>query len=431
MPTLYIENFVNEDLFADPPTETARVAVRARSGLFLWLAAPGDVLVLSRRPSDAFLDYVTRTLGMDTGDLTVLVPPPGRLGEDMLTRDRLGDPEFVTRLARLGCTDFTAYCLDRFTTSIAAAAGVADAVPGQAFVDEGGADLFNSKSTFRALAAGLGLPTARGAVVRGLDEAVETVDGYLRRGAHVIVKRDFHGGGFGNVVLSPDPGLPAIGAGDFAHTPAGSRAPLRQRWDYLSSGGKSPVVVEEYHENCVTLCAEFAISAHEVTTDVLVEMRMRPRVDGFAWLDPGTGAGSAGRFRRLALRLAEVMRTLGYRGLVNIDGIVTPDGQVLLSEFNARLSGFTHLHRLLVRLVGPDYPHERHVAAGVFPAPSTKDAEHLLALGGLRYDHRRREGVVLTSDGAAASGRAAYCAIATSATRLAALEDAVAGLTPA
>jgi hypothetical protein len=429
MSTLYLENFINEDLWdvGLDAGDMTRAVLRGRSGEFLWMAGPGDVLVLAREPSEAFLTHVTRILEFDPGACTVLVPPPGRHGDDVLTRDRLTDPGFVSQLTGFGCTEFVAYYLDRFTTSFAESVGAANSIPGRAFVDQGGADLFNSKSVFRSLATGLGMPVADGTVVRGLADAVAVVDAYLGRGAHVILKRDFHGGGLGNFVLSAQPDVPAIGAVASVHTPGGARTYLEANWHQLTSGGGFPLTVEEYHLDCTTLCAEFTIAADDIVTDVLVEMRMRPRVDGFVWLDPATGTGRAGEFRVLAYHLADVMRRLGYRGVVNIDGVVTPAGRTLMTEFNARLSGFTHLHRLLTRLVSPDYAWERHVAAGIFPASSTKQAESVLARAGLSFDHRRRVGVVLTSDSAAESGRSAYCAVATSAADLADLEQRLSG----
>lgn len=428
--TLYIENLFNDDLFADPATPAGRRAMRGRNGLLLWLARPGDVFVLSREPDKAFWQNIAGLLGIDPDRVTILVPPPGRLGTDLLTRDRLADPAFLADLARTvravpECAAFSAYYQDRFTvTVVAEAAGLADSIPGRAFIAEGGADLLNCKSFFRAIAAGNGLPIASGSAYRDLDGATAAIWELVRAGRSAILKRDFHAGGFGNFLFSMNPDVRPAGVRELAVVTDRAQVHdfLTAGWPFLSGDGRFPVIVEHYHENCVTLCAEIAIGETGVRTDCLFEMRMTPRISGFRWLKPGDDSSPAAEFHRLAERLAELVRVLGYRGLINIDGIRTPAGRTLITEFNGRFSGITYLHAMLRRIVGPRYAHHRHVAAGTLHAESIEDAMAKLAAAGAEFDPVAREGVVLTADGSEEPDSFAYCAIGRSAQALAALE---------
>ncbi|WP_308198526.1 peptide ligase PGM1-related protein [Actinomadura terrae] len=404
-------------------------AIRGHRGLLLWLARPRGVFVLSSRPDDLFVRYVTALLGFSPDDITILVPPPGRLGFDMLTFDRLRDEDFMARLSKAAdkCTSFTAYHQDRRTCALAERLGLGASVPGRAFIEQGGADYLNSKSFFRVFATGHGLPIPAGDVVRAFSDAEEAVSRRISRGSSVIVKRDFHTGGYGNFVISAEPGLRAIGAQELltVASPHEVADVLASKWSFLTSDGGHPVVIEEYHRNSTTYAAEIGITDDGVRMDALVEMRMEPRVSGFEWFRTDDHGAPVAVFHRKTLRLADLVRSLGYRGMMSIDGIRTPDGRTLFTEFNGRLSGLTHLQGMLTTLVAPDYLRERAIAAGYFQARSFKDAHDRLATAGVSFDPEARKGVVLTGQGPGGAGAFPYCAIGTSRTALADLESAI------
>src|SRR5262249_36957005 len=80
-------------LTSDEREHAGYVALRV-----LWFAKAGDVVVLPRLPRAAYLAYVTGRTRIDPDSLTVLAPPPGIDGEDLLTPDRLSDPGFREHL---------------------------------------------------------------------------------------------------------------------------------------------------------------------------------------------------------------------------------------------------------------------------------------------------------------------------------------------
>src|SRR6187399_3174811 len=84
------------DLTALAPEYRKYIANQAHR--MVWSARQGDVIVLPSAPDRAFLEYAGEQLGFE---LTIVVPPPGRLGYDVLSRERLADPEFVASLTEL------------------------------------------------------------------------------------------------------------------------------------------------------------------------------------------------------------------------------------------------------------------------------------------------------------------------------------------
>jgi hypothetical protein len=94
------------------------------------------------------------------------------------------------------------------------------------------------------------------------------------------------------------------------------------------------------------------------------------------------------------------MLAIGYRGVLGMDAIVTPDRRVLFTEFNGRATGSTHLYSVLGRkVIGPDFGRDRFIVEefGVAPwsAGSFAEAATRLRTSGLAYDRSTRRGVVL------------------------------------
>jgi hypothetical protein len=100
MTTLIVGNSRTEEMVGDLAalTSVERQVGGCSAQRVLWFAHDGDVLVLPWLPSDAYLDYVTALTGTDRDSLRMVVPPPGVLGPDILTPDRLADEGFHAQL---------------------------------------------------------------------------------------------------------------------------------------------------------------------------------------------------------------------------------------------------------------------------------------------------------------------------------------------
>ena len=275
--------------------------------------------------------------------------------------------------------------------------------------------MLNSKGVFRAIAAGVGAPIAAGAVVSNSRDVAERAWALLDAGRCVIVKQDFHVGGFGNEILSPVKGIQALGASrvvTLTDRPAVEEHVARQ-WSRYSNDERHNVIVEDYAPDSVPLYAEAEITDSKTTVLNHGEMRMAPVFDGFVIPGKLTTPAQRATFLEAVTLLCEPVRAIGYRGLINIDGIVTPDGATLLTEFNGRLGGSTHLHEIGTRLVGHEYAARRILATrNHWPVPSFEEAMSLLHANGIAFDSTTRTGVVITCDHSHLERAVEYCVIA-------------------
>ncbi|MEU9108123.1 hypothetical protein AB0D54_28105 [Streptomyces xanthophaeus] len=179
----------------------------------VWLLRDGDALVLPQPVDPAFVAHVFALMGFDPSRVDLLTPQERTVR--VLGREVLHRPELLERLGKLvagsGPWEICAYLSDRSVSSLAREIGLPEgAVSG--FDAAGGAELFNSKAVFQALAAGLGVPVPEGAVcgTRGdLESALTRLAG--ETGA-VIVKGDRAGVGAGNLLCRSDPAMVAAGA---------------------------------------------------------------------------------------------------------------------------------------------------------------------------------------------------------------------------
>lgn len=191
----------------------------------LWYAENNDVVVLPSPPTPGFMAYVTALTGVDAASLRIVVPPPGRWGSHILTGDRLLDPIFHTALKKAIADDPVDHVVctysDLSITGLASAVGIEGALPGFAFSAQGGDSLANSKTVFRAVAAGNGIPIAPGVITDRPEHAENAITSILDQGFEVMAKQQFAGGGLGNEILSRSGNVRAAGAGNVVVLPTG------------------------------------------------------------------------------------------------------------------------------------------------------------------------------------------------------------------
>ncbi|ARF63852.1 MULTISPECIES: peptide ligase PGM1-related protein [Streptomyces] len=419
--TLLIGNPFNEYLIGDLDAfPHAKRRLGGNSSLRMaWLARPGDVVVVAQPADPAFLRYLLRLKGLGPDDVTVLVPPPGRFGTDVLTRDRLLHPEFVERARRAvearGIEQVLPFSFEPAVAALALRLGLEKGTPGFGFLAGSGHDLLNTKSAFRSIAEGLGLPLPAGVVTRVREDAEDFASSLLAVGKPVIVKQDFHAGAHGNEILAPRPGVSQVGAPlmSVLEGPDAVRDHFDRHWERYTNRGRDYTVVEEYLEDSVPLGSEFAVADDGVVEQHGCEMRMAPVFDGIAIPGLTTPEAVLREFLDAAARLCEPVRAMGYRGLINIDGLAAPGGRVVLSEYNGRLGGTTHLHWFGENLVGPDYLTERVlVTRNKWRVPSFPETVRALERSGLAFDPVTRAGVIIACDHVRQGGAVEYCLIA-------------------
>lgn len=423
MTALLVANMKTEEIVGDlagMPADERKFAGCGAQRL-LWFARDGDVVIMPRRPDEAFLNYVTTLTGTRASSLRLVVPASGMFGPDLLSRDRLLSRSCLdgVRAALAGRTAETivAMCGDGAVAALARELGVTGALPGYGLAAAGGIGLVNAKSMFRAVAGGLGAPMPPGWIGDDQADAGRFIASELTEGNCVIVKQDLQSGGKGNVVLSPVPGvraagtkLPAVvlpGAAEVAVYLAG-------HWGWLTDGGRHSIVVERYFTEAIPVFAEFFMDEAGTRLTGHGEMLMTPTYAGVIAPMPGLAPAVADDFIETAQRICVPFRAMGYRGTVSVDAILTADDRILLSEVNCRMGGSSHLHSVIgAHVVGPSHRAGRLIAErDGWRAPSFRAAVHQLEAAGLAYDQETRLGVILTCDVVPANGTVKCCVVA-------------------
>ncbi|MEU3711053.1 peptide ligase PGM1-related protein [Streptomyces catenulae] len=366
----------------------------------LWMIDEGDVVVSPIAVDETFLRYVCGALGIDPDAVRLVVHPDG------LTDPALVAPGLVARL-RAAVGDADAYLAPAaHTEGVAALAGLLGLPlgPGLRFAAQRGPVLLNRKSHFRQLAVGAGLPVPDGSVVTGARALTDAVARHLPRTGTVVVKRDDDLGGQGNiaVTLGPTDPLPGVARTLSAADP---RAAAESLWAELTDADNRLLVVESYHPATHSFYTEYLIAEDGGVTFLNSGGIRRcpdpdPDAEELVWVGLELPAelppGAASRALTAAARMVALAAAVGYRGHINVDAILTTEGEVLFNEVNARWGGSLALHTLGTRLLGPNYA-DHHVISGlrdITPLP-VAEALRVLDATGLAFSAGSGEGVVL------------------------------------
>jgi hypothetical protein len=358
------------------PAIRDRGDLRAWTQRVVWFAREGDVVVLSDEPDPRFLAYATSLTGVNPESLRILVPPAGHHGGRLLDPEGLTSAEFLRTvrgvLGKIGLgqvDEVFALWPSAQVSRFAAALGAEDRFPGAEFFAQSGGEVANNKGTFRALAAAAGVEIPAGAVCRSRSEAIAATADLLASSGAVVVKQAHNGAGTGNQLVLRDAFLASdhVGARHLHQLAGGDPETIEkywtQRWDWASAQNRFPVVVEEFTPHTVSVYSEHYAAddgtrptemgtlhyvgrrlSHQIVPLREVDQNIRKQL-----LDGGT-------------RLAETYRTLGYRGHLSADAIVTTGGRVVFTEVNAQVSGSLHIYQVIAHhIVGVTAAPERSV----------------------------------------------------------------------
>jgi hypothetical protein len=327
----------------------------------LWMAKEGDVVVVPGPVSPEFFGYVQETLGLPVRSVQIF-SWNGILADDVLVSE-----EFVIELRkRLGTRTDWEIMPCRFTEGTAALAELLDCPPraGDDFDLQRGSDLLNRKSHFRQLAAGLGLPLPAGSVVRTPAALARTIERLLPVTGTVILKADNAGGGTGNIVLTTGAHGPLPGARETRQVRAAGPEMAARLWAELTDPANPVIVAEAYHLSSRMFYFEYLVEEtgrprFVDSGSIRLEASDDPDAPTLSWIGLEIPADlpsySLAEAAGWAAAYARQAASLGYRGYLNIDAVLTDDGQVLFNECNGRWGGGLVLHEVAERLLGPRY----------------------------------------------------------------------------
>lgn len=415
MTRLLIANEFNEDRAGIAEAKLRKTAWWTQR--LLWFARDDDVLLLAVAPDEEFLAYVTGLTGTRRSSLRIVVPPPGSLGAGVLSPDRLLDPRCQDALRdALGGREVARVVPlhpDASVAELAGRLGLLGSLPGHGFLGQGGGRLVNSKAAFRAVAAGTGTPLPEGGVCAERADAETAVWRLLGAGLPVILKHDLRAGGRGNEILSPVEGTVPVGAQ--RSVVVTDRAALRdyfaRRWDWLTSRGQSPVVVEHYVPGSAAVFAEFDITDEGPRFAGQGELVSAPLAAAEIIPAPCLTPDTLARLTDGGRRLSDALHAMGYRGTVSADAILTPGGDILFTEYNGRITGSTPVYAVIGDRLAGGTPARTLLDRDGWEVPSFGAALDRLTAAGLAFDPGTRTGTVLVMPYNTGNGSVRYCVV--------------------
>lgn len=369
----------------------------------LWHIKDDDIIILPIAPEPGHLKYIAQLLHVKYDSLRIIIAHPGHANH--LSSDRLTSVELqnVVREAIAGRHVESVLLLtpDASVVLLARSLGLESKVPGAAFTSQGGGVLANSKSVFRIIAAGSGVPIPEGSVTNDPQVAEEIIANMLlNQHVNVIVKKDFAQGCRGNEVLSQTEGTLSNGGrrGLVLPNRAAIKSYINENWDWLTNNGHHDIILERYFPGSIAIFAEFNLSDEGVRLAGLGEMLAAPIADGQVIPPVGLSPVTVAEITESGYRLSAAMQTIGYRGTLSADAIVTPDARVLFSEYNGRMTGSTHIYSVIgEKIIGKAWFQTRVLLERRgWTAPSFQAAFNMLNDSGLAYNQTTRTGVILT-----------------------------------
>jgi hypothetical protein len=173
------------------------------------------------------------------------------------------------------------------------------------------------------------------------------------------------------------------------------------------------VVIERFFTGCTTVYAEFELTDFATELSGTGQILMEPVAAGEIVPPPTLTSDQRVELEKEAARICETFRGLGYRGRLSADAIVTPEGDILFTETNGRVTGSTHLHTVIRgRMLADDGAGRTLLERDSWAVPSYEAAVETLRSTGLGFDPARGSGVVITANYVPVTGAVMYCVVA-------------------
>lgn len=409
MPKIILMNAGTEQMLGGEFTPAQRMLAAKAGWRQMWFAEHGDVIVTPSSLHADWMQYIGTINGFDVASVSIIALDETGDVHEILSDRMLSSSALVERVrAHLGEAEEWTIMAAYYSAGVvefAARLGLS-APPGSALAGQRGTDLFNRKSHFRQLAAGIRLPVPEGAVAFDAATLEQALRRYVRPTGTAIVKQDDNVLGLGNVgVTTKALREPLAGVVDVLEVGNNWSDVAESLWTSMSGRSNHNVVVETYHQASHHMYAEYWIESDGVPRLLnMGTLRMAASTDakarGLVWqgleiparLPPFAAATMASE----SCRLATLAASMGFRGLVNIDAMLTEGGDVLFNEINGRWGGNSILHTLATHLLGDGYADRACVSSrrNIEAAPLDQVLE-ALRRSGLALEPGETEGVLV------------------------------------
>ncbi|WP_051236476.1 ATP-grasp domain-containing protein [Paenibacillus pinihumi] len=316
------QNWNEKPLFPSFAKPQHNALIEQQEQQLLWIAEPGDVVWLLHVPDPQFLADVKRH--------------KGQLPHLCVTRDAGEIASFAAAAAPGNCTFMPFILTPEFTV-------LADTY-GWELIDSDARKVreLNSKYRTRKLAEENGFAVTRGRFCKTPEELDETYGAFREAGfEQAVLKQAYGSSGKGLTIIE-------------------NEHKFRQLSVYIRKRTASfELLLEAWHPIRQSLNAQLWIGPESVHLLAVTEQRINTYgVYVGTNYTPNYEADVIGQYRTEILRLGEVLRELGYRGIAGIDSIVDHTGTLYpVIEINARFTQVTYLLPLIESLL----PHYQHI----------------------------------------------------------------------
>ncbi|TBX46036.1 hypothetical protein [Bacillus thuringiensis] len=364
---IIIGNVDGESLVGETKNHTPYMLASASivANRLSWFVEEGDILLLPYSISREFQEYMCKLLRINPDKISILSPPDSEEEKTkLLTFDILTDERLYEKVRGLaGSNDsigILPYYFDRAVAQFAQHMNTNVYPHTVEFLLQGGSEVLNSKVEFRRIAASHNIPVAEGMNCYSKNELQKAILALITKTGSVIVKQDVNAGGDGNIVLTKniDKKEPK---GAFETIYYDPNIPIEETvsylWSKLIGFRNTALVIEVYYETVGVYYSELAVSRQNLRPLLLNfgDMRMEPVWNGFEIPTSNMDPYTLVEFISSSTALANVARERGYEGNINIDGLLTDDGKLMISEINGRNGGCSHIHYLAQKLYGENY----------------------------------------------------------------------------
>lgn len=403
--SLHVVNLVNNLMLAIPIIEHA-LPLYSVSSRRLWVSRPGDMLVLPRQPSDDFLAYVCDMLGFSPNSLYLQIANSSPT--DLIAEKVLSAPELLNAIKSF-CNQgsrplMVPYAIDKPTVKLARTLDI-EFEHYAAKLDTHVISMLyrlNTKSGFRQYAKEAGLPIPEGSNLIQDGDLHCSLLQQLNKWPRVRVKLDRSSSGYGQL---------SVGADQYN----ASRIPVDQ---WLLSCKEQPAnyVIERELDAVLSPSVELTVDSHDVSYNYICTQRYRSGIfSGMLCDDTSISNAVVSSLTDAGINLGRHLQGLGYRGVFDLDAVITQDGVLFFTECNLRQTAGTFIHHMLKR-IGCDTPALVRVwiADSIFCGMprSFCVARELISNLGLDYCPLTKQGIILTSDGIEVDGNLRYLILA-------------------
>lgn len=362
---LYIGNVDAESQIGEPEKLTwlMRRVTADTSNRLIWMMDNHDIVLLPFSPSHEFIHYAMNLMGKDPNTISVIVPEGGDEDSQILTYNTVNSKEIKDKINAVVDTEdsleIVPYFFDRAISVLSQSLPYTQNTDLVEYLRQGGAETLNSKVEFRRIAAANDIPVPEGTNCFTDKELIEAVKKHITDTGSVIVKQDLNAGGDGNFVITQTDQESFIGSSGTYHVNSEKdiEVAAQSLWNELTGSRNHTLVVEAYHKSVSVFYSEVEVYPDRLRPYVLNfgDMRMAPKWNGFEIPTRSLDEYSLAEFISGSTQLAKVAKDKGYVGKINIDGILTDQGDVLFSEINGRIGGCSHIHYIGEKLYGRNY----------------------------------------------------------------------------